>query len=192
MTTTQIQLLHSEIQHKSIKVQNKYITAAQQKAKWLRECGMERHPDVKLGEYPVYEVPEHKASYTNDKGYMIIYPELVNYIKQKYSLQHRNISKFIGDIPMKNLEDIIKFKKLYPNAGKPEELTILAPEEMFEVANTQNDPIVLCEWSSPVYYKCWNTGKMVAKSHIWNKSYLVVTKWGLEANDTLLTNYINN
>lgn len=175
MTQELIKMLHSEVSLAPITDKNKYITQLQRKAKLLQKCGFANHPDIKLANITCSDKP------TLINGHVNISKNITRYLCDKYNLIQEKLEKFVGHIPMKNLEEISAFIDKHQISGKNlNNFSILAPKEMFSNPNTQDDPIVLYG-ETKTTGTCWENIYTVT-------TYTVVSKWGLESNDNLILN----
>lgn len=127
-------------------------------------------------------VNKYKASYP---GYKFITSELVEKICKKYGLAKAEVCYYKGSIPDKNLEEIeafsLKDEDRDPQLARygDDGLRICAPIKDFDTKHLKlegtnlvpKDPIVL----KPV-----------------NNGFLILSKWGLEANDQDLINETDN
>ncbi len=102
-------------------------------------------------------------------GYPFLSFEKAKHLCEKHGLEMKHVSWYIGSIPLKNLNDICRFIDAHPDERQ---MQICAPPHEFEeAANDANDPIVLC----PV-----------------DGGYLIITAWGPEAFDPIISNALNN
>jgi len=115
--------------------------------------------------------------------YRMISASDVKRICDKYSLVKGLSREFIGNIPDKNMEDIVRFTELffsYDNVGVINPFSVCATADQFDKSIHSNfiDPIVL--------YPIDGLGGQYVNF------YFIVTAWGVESNDSGVVNYLNN
>jgi hypothetical protein len=193
LTRTEIQEIHTALSESFTLGITEPLFITEEKAQLMLQTGFYGHPDVK--KYVRNTKITEKNNLVNNirsLGYNVVERVSLNRVARKYNLIEGTIDRYIGDVPMKNLREIKGFLekvkteqvlkdniknavcKAFYEDGTPASscLFILAPQDMFQENPINKDPIV---------YAVLNNGGIV-----------IVSKWGLEANDQSISNPINN
>lgn len=150
--------------------------------------------------------------------YKLIFLDQVEKICKKYGLVIGASYRYIGDIPKKNVQEMLDFKikpqhQLYREGGRSNELYAIT-KQSYRISNSAYDearngiiqhqpcPFFIC---APAKDMRINDSEKIEGTQIVQKdpivlmpiepqgtAFLIVTKWGLEGNDASLVNEIKN